>query len=496
MAAAGGGALKDVKSKAELESTVAQGAPVVLHFWASWCEASKHMDQVFSHLSIDFPLARFLRVEAEEQPEISEAYSVSAVPFFVLFKDGKAVDTLEGADPSSLANKVAKVAGSIGTKEPAAPASLGMAAGPTVLETVKELAKENGASPSPIQLPSGIGDELKKRLQQLVNSHPIMLFMKGNPESPKCGFSQKVVDILKKEKVKFGSFDILTDNEVREGLKKFANWPTFPQLYCKGELLGGCDIAIAMHESGELREIFRDHGINVFDPNEGKLIEPDGGKGGIVDASGLSTALNDRLRNLINSSPVMLFMKGRPDEPRCGFSRKVVDILRQEKVTFESFDILTDDEVRQGLKVYSNWSSYPQLYIEGELIGGSDIVLEMQKSGELNKLLVEKGISFGETLKDRLKRLINSSAIMLFMKGTPDAPRCGFSSKVVNALKKDGLEFGSFDILTDEEVRQGLKTFSNWPTFPQLYYKGELIGGCDIVLELHNNGELKVTLSE
>ncbi|KAI3931686.1 hypothetical protein MKW92_037834 [Papaver armeniacum] len=85
---------------------------------------------------------------------------------------------------------------------------------------------------------------------------------------------------------------------------------------------------------------------------------------------------------------------------------------------------------------------------------------------------------------------------MLFMKGTPNEPRCGFSSKVVNALKEDGVNFGSFDILTNEEVRQGLKTYSNWPTFPQLYYKGELIGGCDIVLELHGSGELKSTLSD
>ena len=85
---------------------------------------------------------------------------------------------------------------------------------------------------------------------------------------------------------------------------------------------------------------------------------------------------------------------------------------------------------------------------------------------------------------------------MLFMKGTPDVPRCGFSSKVVDALKKEGISFGSFDILSDEEVRQGLKTYSNWPTFPQLYYKGELIGGSDIILELYNNGELKSTLSE
>ncbi|KAG5516900.1 hypothetical protein RHGRI_037583 [Rhododendron griersonianum] len=435
-------------------------------------------------------------IEAEEQPEISEAYSVSAVPYFVFFKDGKTVDTLEGADPSSLANKVAKVAGPITPGEPAAPASLGMAAGPSILETVKELNKQNGSSQAEIQVPPGLTDGLKKRLQQLIDSHAVMLFIKGTPEEPKCGFSRKVVQILNEEKVKFGSFDILLDSEVREGLKKFSNWPTFPQLYCKGELLGGSDIAIAMHESGELKEVFRDHGVGIYDSNDAKLTEPNVGQGGVSESTGLSATLTARLETLVNTSPVMLFMKGKPDEPKCGFSRKVVDILKQEKVEFGTFDILTDEEVRQGLKVYSNWSSYPQLYIKGELIGGSDIVLEMQKSGELEKVLVEKGITGKETLEDRLKRLTTDSPVMLFMKGTPDAPRCGFSSKVVEALRNEGVDFGSFDILSDEEVRQGLKAFSNWPTFPQLYYKGELIGGCDIVMELRNNGELKSTLSE
>ena len=423
----------------------------------------------------------------------------SDICFFSFFQlqDGKSVDTMEGADPSTLANKVAKVAGSINPGEAAAPASLGMAAGPTILETVRELSKENGASQVESQLPSGLTDTLKMRLQKLVESQPVMLFMKGSPEDPKCGFSRKVVEILREEKIKFGSFDILIDNEVREGLKKLSNWPTFPQLYCKGELLGGCDIAIAMHDSGELKEVFRDHGIEASDDsNEAKAIEPESGNGGISDSTGLSLTLTSRLKSLINSSPVMLFMKGKPDEPRCGFSRKVVEILQQEKVDFMSFDILSDDEVRQGLKVYSNWSSFPQLYIKGELIGGSDIVLEMQKSGELQRVLAEKGITQKETLEDRVKNLINSSPTMLFMKGTPDAPRCGFSSKVVDALKAENVSFGSFDILTDEEVRQGLKVFSNWPTFPQLYYKGELIGGCDIIMELRNNGELKSTLSE
>nr|GMC81568.1 monothiol glutaredoxin-S17 [Ipomoea batatas]GMC83868.1 monothiol glutaredoxin-S17 [Ipomoea batatas]GMC88208.1 monothiol glutaredoxin-S17 [Ipomoea batatas] len=490
------GGVKELKSKEELEKLVADGSPAVVHFWATWCEASKHMDQVFSHLSIDFPHVHFLRVEAEEQPEISEAYSVSAVPYFVFFKDGKTVDTLEGADPSTLANKVSKISGQITPGEPAAPASLGMAAGPTIIETVQNLVKNNGASQVESLAPSGLSDGLKTRLGQLINSHPVMLFMKGSPGEPKCGFSKKVVEILKNEKVNFGTFDILTDNEVRDGLKKFSNWPTFPQLYCKGELLGGCDIAIAMHESGELKDVFKDHGVEISSSDKAPSTEPGEGKGGISQPSGLSAALTSRLEGLINSSPVMLFMKGKPEEPKCGFSRKVVDILKQEKVDFNSFDILTDDEVRQGLKVYSNWSSYPQLYIKGELIGGSDIVLEMQKSGELNKVLLEKGILQKDTLEDRLKKLVNSSPVILFMKGSPEAPRCGFSSKVVNALKEEGIEFGSFDILSDEEVRQGLKTFSNWPTYPQLYYKGELVGGCDIILELKNNGELKSTLSE
>ncbi|CAM8992971.1 unnamed protein product [Rhodiola kirilowii] len=491
-----GGSVKDVQSKSELENLIQDGAPVILHFWAPWCEASKPMDKVFLHLSIDFPHAVFLRVEAEEQPEISEAYSVSSVPYFVFFKDGNKVDTLEGADPSSLANKVSKVAGVVYPWDPAAPASLGMAAGPAVLESVKELAADNGSSKVADHSLSSAVDYLNQRLQKLIESQPIMLFMKGIPEAPQCGFSQKVVDILTNEKVKFGSFDILSDSEVREGLKKLSNWPTYPQLYCKGELLGGCDIVIAMHESGELQEVFEGHGIGTASSGDTNVNGSKSGEGVISEASGLSEKLTSRLCTLINSSPVMLFMKGKPEEPKCGFSRKVVDILNQEKVTFGSFDILSDDEVRQGLKVYSNWSSYPQLYIKGELIGGSDIVLEMQKSGELKKVLAENGIISEESLEERLKKLVSSSPVMLFMKGTPDGPRCGFSSKVVKALKEEGVEFGSFDILSDEEVRQGLKTFSNWPTFPQLYYRGELIGGCDIIMELHSSGDLKATLSE
>jgi len=99
-----------------------------------------------------------------------------------------------------------------------------------------------------------------------------------------------------------------------------------------------------------------------------------------------------------------------------------------------------------------------------------------------------------ETLSGSLK-LINQAPVMLFMKGVPSQPKCGFSKKIVAILDEEKIKFDSFDILTDEDVRQGLKTFSNWPTFPQLYVKGELIGGLDIVQELKESGELQNTLA-
>ncbi|KAL6883525.1 hypothetical protein ACP4OV_010939 [Aristida adscensionis] len=492
-------AVREVGSKAELDAAARGARAAAVHFWAAWCDASKQMDEVFAHLAVDFPHAAFLRVEAEEQPEISEAYGVTAVPYFVFLKDGKTVDTLEGANPASLANKVANIAGPASVAESAVPASLGVAAGPAVLENVQKMAQQNGASASESKNSGGMEDALNKRLEQLVNSHPVFLFMKGTPEEPRCGFSRKVVDILKQEGVEFGSFDILTDNEVREGMKKFSNWPTYPQLYCNGDLIGGCDIVIAMHESGELKDVFKEHNIPLKGSKSEEAMKPESAaEKGVAgpESIRLTDAQKARLVGLINSNPVMVFIKGSPEEPKCGFSGKLLHILKQENIPFSSFDILSDDEVRQGLKVISNWPSYPQLYIKGELVGGSDIVMEMHKSGELKKVLSEKGIIPKETLEDRLKALISSAPVMLFMKGTPDAPRCGFSSKVVNALKKEGVSFGSFDILSDEEVRQGLKTYSNWPTFPQLYYKSELIGGCDIILELERSGELKSTLSE
>ena len=93
--------------------------------------------------------------------------------------------------------------------------------------------------------------------------------------------------------------------------------------------------------------------------------------------------------------------------------------------------------------------------------------------------------------KTEIKQLIDTNDVCLFMKGVPDAPQCGFSMTVSNILKHLNVNFKGVNVLDDQNLRQGIKEFSDWPTIPQLYIKGEFIGGCDIVKEMFENGELK-----
>ena len=98
------------------------------------------------------------------------------------------------------------------------------------------------------------------------------------------------------------------------------------------------------------------------------------------------------------------------------------------------------------------------------------------------------------SIKEEIKNLINTNEVCLFMKGTSDSPQCGFSMAVSNVLKHLKVNFKDINVLEDENLRQGIKDYSDWPTIPQLYIKGEFVGGCDIIKEMFEKGELKKLL--
>ncbi|MGB5702759.1 MAG: Grx4 family monothiol glutaredoxin [Polyangiales bacterium] len=100
-----------------------------------------------------------------------------------------------------------------------------------------------------------------------------------------------------------------------------------------------------------------------------------------------------------------------------------------------------------------------------------------------------------DTLRDRIQGIIDGNDVVLFMKGTKHFPQCGFSATLVEVLRRSGSEFQDVNVLEDPAIRQGIKEFANWPTIPQLYVRGEFVGGCDIVREMYENGELGAVLS-
>jgi Grx4 family monothiol glutaredoxin len=137
--------------------------------------------------------------------------------------------------------------------------------------------------------------------------------------------------------------------------------------------------------------------------------------------------IDARLKHLTTATPVVLFMKGSililnycninfsgsPDAPQCGFSRQIVALLKKQHVEFGHFDILSDQVVRDRLKVFANWPTYPQLWINGELVGGLDIVKEMIETGDLQAMLPKPA----ESLTERLIKLTNRAPVMIFIKG-------------------------------------------------------------------------------
>ncbi|CAK4611385.1 hypothetical protein LEN26_010338 [Aphanomyces euteiches] len=396
---------------------------------------------LFTQLATLHPRLSFCKVDAEAVPALSTEFRLEVVPTFIISVSSNVVDRIEGM-------KVAEVAQAIDRAS-------------------KRLADPTAPAPTPEAKPVVLDDALRSRLQKLVTASPVMVFMKGTPDAPKCGFSRKTIAILKEENIECGTFDILTDDTVRQGLKVFSNWPTFPQVYVNGSLIGGLDILSEMKEEGNLAEQL---GVQPLSEDE------------------IEKALFASLTELINSAPVLLFMKGTPNEPKCGFSRKTIELLRAHQIPFSTFDILSDETVRQGLKKMSNWPTYPQLYVHGSLIGGLDILTEMAEEGDLaGQLGVEKKVS---KMDQQLSALVNRAPVMIFIKGSPDAPQCGFSRQLIEILNGAGFVYDFFDITTDDKVRQGLKKFSNWPTYPQVYIKGELIGGLDIIQQLKDDGEL------
>jgi len=266
-------ALNDVKTQSDYDSLISSIPPtalIVLSFHTPWAAPCAQQTLILRTLASSYPpqlppTISFLSIDAEALPDISESFEVTAVPYLVLQRDGKVLETVSGSDATEVREAVEKHAGKGGNT-----GKLGL---PPALETtprkeeagaqegvnghttnggsehkqVSDLSKYAPGASDPATAPEmsstqGQTEEIDQRLAELVKAAPVMLFMKGTPSTPQCGFSRTLVSILREKGVRYGFFNILADEDVRQGLKRWADWPTYPQLWCGGDLVGGLDI--------------------------------------------------------------------------------------------------------------------------------------------------------------------------------------------------------------------------------------------------------------
>jgi len=264
------------------------------------------------------------RLSADHFTDLLTKENVTAAPTVLFYYQNKSIDRVVGFNQNDLLKKLKQH-----------------------LKTIEQTPKKH-----PIK--SEIEISTENKIKQLLKSTPIILFMKGTPTEPQCGFSRQACHLLDEHHIKFDYFDILTDQNLREQLKKYSNWNTYPQLYVNGELIGGLDIMKQLIENDE---------FHFENPK---------------------ADMNKYLESLINQAPLMLFVVGTPQAPQCKFTKELFQLLNRIHVTnYKYFDIMTDEDVQEQLKVYSSWKTYPQIYVNGQLIGGLDILKQLDEQGTL-----------------------------------------------------------------------------------------------------------------
>ncbi|KAJ5801820.1 uncharacterized protein N7518_003888 [Penicillium psychrosexuale] len=281
--------LIEITSEADFSSHLSSLSPsalVVLYFHTPWAAPCAQMGAVLSALASQYPATTpptisFVSINAEELPDISEEYDVSAVPFVVCLRSGQILESISGSDAVKVRDAVERhagrgnVPGAVGPMDgvkaniPPPLSAVAREDGPftatqspvTAAEPPSaDAANATAVASAPTLTPEQSREALFARLEQLVNAASVMLFMKGTPSSPQCGFSRQLVGILRERSVKYGFFNILADEDVRQGLKEYAEWPTFPQLWVNGELVGGLDIV--REEINSDPDFLNDHSVS------------------------------------------------------------------------------------------------------------------------------------------------------------------------------------------------------------------------------------------
>lgn len=313
--------------------------------------------------------------------------------------------------------------------------------------------------------------EMFEKIEQLLKDKPVMLFIKGTPENPECGFTEQILQALESQGVEYSSYNVMAQGgeDMRNWIKEYSKWPTIPQLFINGKIVGGVD---------KLKELIANNEFLSMVPKEA------------LKSSNLGA---DKFTEITSKDIVVLFVNSdfenfEEQAENCNYCKIS---LQLKGLRFKVVDVHGDRKLESYVKTFVNSPKFkfPVLVHNKSLVSFGDELMEKIESSDFKDVF--DASLFRTDIMEQIKTLINSSPVMIFIKGSPEEPKCGFTSQLLTILDDLKVKYSHFDILQDQLVREKLKEYSDWKTYPQVYVKGELVGGLDVIKEMIEEGEFQ-----
>ncbi|KAL4459496.1 hypothetical protein ABPG74_018109 [Tetrahymena malaccensis] len=407
------------------------GKLIVITFYADWYDHSVNYVEQIANLQelMQIQDVVFCKCDAEKVPEVANKFQVSMVPTVVLTETRKTtIKKFENEVPAVLFEQIEEANKTFKNQ----------------FENEKE--------------------RMYAKIKELLSQPGVLMFIKGTPQEPECKFTRELLGIIESLKIRFRYYDIIADIDMRHWLRHYNKWPTYPQIFIDGKLLGGLDV---------LKEHIAKNTLEI--PASCKISEP-----------------KERLQQIIQEHKSILFMEGTPnDENLSENSKKFINLLAQAGIRFSVFNLSIDCNLKDYLKETYK-STDPYFFAGKQYVGNLEVVIELSKKQEL--LQKVPGSEWKLDGEQKIKYLLKACPVVIFMHGTPNDTKSEDSAKMIKILNDCKVKYDFYNVDADADVNQYLPILSNFDKIPQLYNEGELVGGIEVVTKLFNDDDLKILL--
>jgi len=298
------------------------------------------------------------------------------------------------------------------------------------------------------------------KIDKILNINSVMVFIKGTPLEPKCGFTSSLLEIIKTFGLNFGYFNILEDEDVRNWLRYYSKWNTYPQFYIEKKLVGGLDVVKDLVAKGKFEELL---------PENSRKGDPE-----------------LKLKRILDEcqGKIVVFMKDLSLED----SKKMAKLLKDNGVKFLVSEVKGDKALEEFMLMKYKEKVLPLCFIGGEFIGNFEALNEICQKRNLLKLVSQNEWSLNS--KQKFDFLINSFQVVCFIEGNYEDKEKKENQRVFEILRKNNLEFEYFNVLFDLEVKEIVKEFSGLKSFPIVIHNKKIIGGVELLEEIEKEGEI------